>query len=124
MNQVISTLTSTGHYVDKSVTDQVCCHWHRAQRHQLKNDVYFWDRHNQSLMLFYRRKLFKNGSDYRIQVYFEENWRTLSDYIIPFYRLDKCTDSTKYEFIGANHPKAAKWVRNLIGGSLYSHIND
>jgi hypothetical protein len=98
VDEVINTLLSTGHVVNKSTTDQVCCHLHRSEKNQLKNDVYFWDLHNQKLMKFYCRKGYKNGSEFRIEIFYEDRWKSLSDYVVPFYQLIHPSSSSKYEF--------------------------
>lgn len=122
VDEVISTLLSTGHLVDKSITDQVCCHWNRAQTNRLKNDVYFWDLHSGKLMDFYRRKSYKNGNAYRIEIFYKNHWRSLSDYAPPFYQLDNTSSSTKYNFNTGHSKNVAKWVRDLEGPYLYSDI--
>jgi hypothetical protein len=122
VDEVIASLLSTGHHVDKSITDQVCCHWYRSQNKKLKNDVYFWDRHNCQLMSFYRRKIYKNGAEYRIEIHHQDRWRSMSDYVAPFYLMNNPTFWTKYDFLSNNHKSTVKWVRDLPAGSLYNDI--
>jgi hypothetical protein len=72
VDKVIAGLLCAGHHVDKSITNQVCCHWYCSQIKKLQNGIYFWDLHNGQLMCFYQQKIYKNGSEYRIKISFQD----------------------------------------------------
>lgn len=119
---VISKLLSSGHHVDKALTDQVCCYWHRSKTDTLNKNVFFWDHHNHKLMNFYRRKRYKKGTKHRIEIFHKENWRSISDYVVPFHKLKNLSPQTNYVFLDTNNRTTAKWVRDLPGGSLHHDI--
>ena len=118
---VMKSLLQMRHTVDTGVLDQVGCRWYRQYTNQLKNDIFFWDGHNDQLMNFYRRKLTKKG--YQIQIFHGERWRNLSEYVTPFYSLVNLSSATQeYAHEGRSKKLFARWIKDLPSNSLHPEL--
>jgi hypothetical protein len=64
--------------------DQICCRWWRTNHMTLKPDIYFWNKWNGVLQLFYRRQKSKDRS--KLEVFVNGARQPLHNALVPFYK--------------------------------------
>jgi hypothetical protein len=75
-------------------------------------------------MNFYRRKRYDNKKEYRIEIFFKERWRSMTDYLVPYYLLKSMSPMNRSDLIEFTNKGTTKWVRDLLDGSLYCDIKN
>jgi hypothetical protein len=76
-------LEKHGIFADDAMLDQICCRWWRTHHTSLKPDIYFWNKWNDTLQLFYRRRKSKHRS--KLEVFVNGAWQPLHNALVPFY---------------------------------------
>ena len=71
-------------FTDEAMLDQICCRWWRTNRTKLKSDIYFWNKWNGVLQLFYRRRKSKDRS--KLEVFVNGVWQPLHNALVPFHK--------------------------------------
>jgi len=71
-------------FTDEATLDQICCRWWRTHHTRLKADIYFWNKWNGILQLFYRRRKSKDRS--KLEVFVNGAWQPLHKALVPFYK--------------------------------------
>ena len=71
-------------FADEAMLDQICCRWWRTNRTKLKSDIYFWNKWNGVLQLFYRRRKSKDRS--KLEVFVNGAWQPLHNALVPFHK--------------------------------------
>ena len=72
-------------FTDEAMLDQICCRWWRTNHMTLKPDIYFWNKLNGILQLFYRRRKSKDHRS-KLEVFVNGAWQPLHNALVPFYK--------------------------------------
>jgi hypothetical protein len=93
-------------FTDDAMLDQICCRWWRSYHTSLKLDIYFWNKWNGALQLFYRRRKSKDRS--KLEVFVDGAWQPLHNALIPFYKKN-IYPTTRQEVNKASTHWILKW---------------
>jgi hypothetical protein len=88
IEQVKKDLEKHDIFTDDAILDQICCRWWRTHHTSLKPDIYFWNKWNGVLQLFYRRRKSKDRS--KLEVFVNGAWQPLHNALVPFYKKKIC----------------------------------
>lgn len=91
LENVLWSLQSNGHRGSKAWLDQNGSRCWREENDLLRNDVIFWDKESNRLLLQFGYRKFCKGN-WKIQLFFKDQWQESSDYWVPYFEMNTSND--------------------------------